>query len=159
MNTETQTIRFFVPGIPKPGGSKRAFYIKKLGRAIVTDACKDSKTWRQTVAVFAKQAYSGEPLRGPLCVTFLFTMPRPKGHYRSGAHANELRASAPTWHTNKPDLTKLIRSTEDACTGILWADDASIASQVPTKRYGERPGVLIVVEPLADLNAVIGPTP
>jgi len=29
--------RFFVPGIPRPGGSKKGFYIKKINRVVVTE--------------------------------------------------------------------------------------------------------------------------
>jgi hypothetical protein len=46
-------IRFFVPGIPAPGGSKKAFHHAKPGKIIVKDACKRNKPWRDTVASFA----------------------------------------------------------------------------------------------------------
>ena len=36
----------------------------------------------------------------------------------------------------KPDLSKLIRSTEDAMTGILYADDAQVVSIEARKHYG-----------------------
>ena len=44
---------FFVEGIPRPGGSKKAFAIKKNGRytgkTIVTDAGKHTKKWREII--------------------------------------------------------------------------------------------------------------
>jgi len=49
---------------------------------------------------------------------------------------------------SRPDLTKLIRSVEDALTGILWRDDAQVISQVALKRYAmpdETPGVRVRV--------------
>ena len=36
----------------------------------------------------------------------------------------------------KPDLSKLIRSTEDAMTGILYADDAQVVDIRSRKHYG-----------------------
>ena len=59
-------------------------------------------------------------------------MPRPKSHFRANGL---LKPTAPLYHTSKPDLTKLMRSTEDALTGICWTDDSSIARQSPLKLY------------------------
>lgn len=138
----TAIIRFFVPGIPKPGGSKRGFVITPKGggkpRAIVTEDCKTSKDWRASVALAAREAMekAGASVEtGTLAVDVTFDMPRPKSHYRTGKHAGELRDDAPDWHSKKPDATKLWRSTEDALTGVVWTDDALVASQYIIKRY------------------------
>ena len=47
----------------------------------------------------------------------------------------------------KPDLSKLIRSTEDAMTGIVYADDAQIVEMTVKKHYGtpERVEILAIV--------------
>lgn len=143
MSTSTDAISFFVPGVPAPGGSKRAFVVN--GRAVVTDDCKRNKPWRQAVTLFAADAYHGDPLTGPLVVEVVFTMPRPKSHYRTGKHAGVVRDDAPAWHTKKPDATKLLRALEDALTGVLWTDDAVIAEQRVDKVYGNRPGAYVTV--------------
>jgi Holliday junction resolvase RusA-like endonuclease len=77
-------------------------------------------------------------------------MPRPKGHFGTGKKTGILKATAPYFHTSKPDATKLTRSTEDACKGILWPDDSAVSQQAITKAYedGRGPGVLIEVETL-----------
>ena len=36
----------------------------------------------------------------------------------------------------KPDLSKLIRATEDAFIGLLYADDAQIVETIARKHYG-----------------------
>ena len=36
----------------------------------------------------------------------------------------------------RPDLSKLIRATEDALTGIIYADDAQIVDIHAKKEYG-----------------------
>lgn len=72
-------------------------------------------------------------LDGPLELLVVFTVPRPKGHYG----ARGLRPSAPEYPAVRPDVTKLLRAVEDACTGIVWRDDAQIIEQHATKRYGE----------------------
>jgi Holliday junction resolvase RusA-like endonuclease len=137
--------RFFVPGIPQPGGSKRAFVPKGWKRAIITDANAKAKPWQQTVKVFARDSYAGVPSRNPLSVEATFMVQRPRGHFGTGRNAGKLKASAPTHPTGKPDATKLWRSTEDALTGILWADDAQIVRQSIGKAYSDRPGVQIAV--------------
>jgi Holliday junction resolvase RusA-like endonuclease len=36
----------------------------------------------------------------------------------------------------KPDLSKLVRATEDSFTGLLYADDAQIVETIARKHYG-----------------------
>jgi Holliday junction resolvase RusA-like endonuclease len=74
-----------------------------------------------------------------------FIMPRPKGHYRSGKHAGEVKDGAPPYPAVKPDAGKLARGTEDALTGIVWRDDSQIVTEVLTKRYGPQAGCRIRV--------------
>lgn len=148
-------IIIFVPGIPAPGGSKRGFALKKggiyTGRVVIMDdAGQRNKDWRKACVVMAHENADTQMLRGPLKVDFEFTMPRIKAHYHtSKARNGELREDAPEWHTVKPDRTKLQRSTEDALKGILWVDDAQIVDGRSTKKYGDRPGCLITITPLA----------
>jgi Holliday junction resolvase RusA-like endonuclease len=145
-------IEFFVPGVPKPGGSKRAFFNKKTGRAIVVDDCKRNKDWRASVTLAAYEAMNGRQLfPGPLAIEFRFYMPRPKKHYRANG---QLKPDAPKYHTHKPDATKLTRSTEDALTGTLWRDDAEIAMQLIYKLYdqGQGCGCSVVVKSLPEVG-------
>ena len=136
---------FFVPGIPRPGGSKTPFRNPKTGKPIVVDASRKNKEWRSVVALTAFEAMKGkEPTRLPVILRVIFYMPRPKSHYRTGKHAGELKEDAPIFHTNTPDATKLMRSTEDALTGILWHDDAQVVAQMAVKKYGESPGARII---------------
>ncbi len=141
-------IDFFVPGKPEPGGSKTAFYNRKIGRALMVDANKNVGAWKQTVKVFAMKAYAGVPFIGPLNVECTFHVQRPAGHYGTGKNADSVKPSAPTYPVVKPDATKLWRSTEDALTGILWRDDAQIVDQLICKRYGDNPGAYIIVRTL-----------
>lgn len=146
----TTPLSFFVAGIPAPGGSKRAFAIKKggvyTGRTVIfDDAGQRNKDWRQACVVMADSARPSEPFRGPVRVDFAFTMPRLKAHFKA---SGMLKDGAPKWHTVKPDRTKLTRSTEDALKGVIWADDAQIVDGSTTKTYGDRPGCQITVTPL-----------
>lgn len=150
--SEPREVRFTVPGIPAPGGSKRGFLHKRTGRVIVTEDCKRSKPWRAVVALCA-QEHCREPFAGPVVVDVTFFMPRPKGHYRTAeAHLFDLKRSAPKYPTTKPDSTKLWRSTEDALKGICWADDSQVVVQTVRKLYvlyNESPGAEISIGGIA----------
>lgn len=145
MNEPNGIVEFFVPGIPQPGGSKKAYFVKALGRAVITDTNPKVKDWRATVAQCASEV-AKELLDGPLCVRFDFVLPRSKGHFGSGKNSGSVKASAPQFPTGRPDATKLVRSTEDALKGILWRDDSQIVTQAATKRYGDKPGCLIRIK-------------
>ena len=140
------TIVVSVLGQPKPAGSKRAFLVgKDRKRAVITDDTgMAGRDWRVAVQHAITLAYGAPPLTGPLELTCVFTVVRPRGH--SGRRG--LRPSAPRYPTTRPDLTKLLRAVEDAATGLLWADDAQIVTQIVTKGYGTRPGVTIHCRPL-----------
>lgn len=146
-----EALTFWVPGRPAPGGSKRFVGIgKKTGRAILIDAAGErNKEWRASVAYCASLLAPAELMRGPLEVAFEFTMPRPKGHFHtSKKRAGELREDAPTHPTSKPDVLKLARSTEDALTSVIWADDAQTVKLTATKQYGDKPGCKITITQL-----------
>jgi Holliday junction resolvase RusA-like endonuclease len=142
---------FCVLGLPRPAGSKRAFAIRKAGiptgRIAVVDACKESRDWKNTVSQEAAIAMSEEDRQmftGPVSLSVIFHLPRPKGHYRTGKNAAELRRTAPEYPITKPDLLKLTRAVEDALTGIVWRDDSQVVEQRLEKRYG-KPGCTIQI--------------
>lgn len=138
-------IEFFVPGIPRPGGSKSFMGRSKNGKAILIDSSgANGKNWRASVAVFARQAYQGEPLTGSVALQVRFVMPRPKYHFDSKGQIKPRYQRAS--HLIKPDATKLIRAIEDALTGIVWRDDSQVTDQQASKRYGTKPGADVVIE-------------
>ncbi len=146
---------FFVPGKPASAGSKKAFYNKNLGRAILVPDDAESRPWRADVKAYAQIAMQGRSaiLTGPVFMRTEFILARPKGHFGSGRNAAVLKASAPKWSSSKPDVTKILRCLEDALTGIVWHDDAQVAVHVSSKRYAnpeETPGAQVSVFCLSD---------
>lgn len=139
-------ISFFVNGLPKPAGSKRGFYIEKIKRVVITDACKTSRDWKTTVSWTAKQNFTWPLLQGPLEVKFVFYLPRPKSHYHTGKHSGLLRIDAPKYHASRPDALKLSRAVEDALTSIIWQDDAQIAHETLWKLYSNDGKVGVQIE-------------
>lgn len=139
---------FHVSGIPAPGGSKNAFAIKKggkyTGKVALVDAGGDRNvTWRARVRLAATLAQI-TPIDGPVMLSVEFLMPRPKSHYKKGV----IRPDAPKWHTNAPDATKLVRSTEDALVGLAWHNDSQVCVQTAVKFYSEYPGAKITIVPI-----------
>ena len=121
-----------VHGVPAPQGSKSAFALRKAGVytgrvAIVEDAKHRTRPWRQLVTAAAVTAMAGAaPLAGPLAVSCVLTMPKPK--------------SAPkrqrAWACKRPDRGKLERAIEDALTDAgVWGDDAQVVIWTGGKFY------------------------
>lgn len=123
-------ISITVLGIPAPQGSKKPFRNQHSGRIQMTESSAKVKPWRQDVKYAARVVVDGlddwTPLDGPLIASMVFTFSRPKGHFGTGRNANQLKPSAPARPAVFPDLSKLARSTEDALTGLVWADDARV---------------------------------
>ena len=138
---------FRIYDVPKPGGSKRVFRMK-AGKSIVTDDCKTVGVWREAVKSAAREAYDGPVVLGPLRLAVVFYMTRPIGHWGTGRNAETLKRSSPPFPVTRPDSTKLLRSTEDCLSGLIWRDDAQIVNTIVGKRYHSlhgRPGARIIV--------------
>lgn len=147
------SIRFFVPGIPAPKGSTRAFFVKALGRAVITNANAKTKPWEQAVRAEALNAVDPHyPTTQPIAVHATFYFSRPKGHYRTNG---EVKPGAPGRHVTKPDLDKLERALLDAMTGIVFVDDSQVCELSSDKRFAmeQGPGVNVIVSILEQPNA------
>ena len=137
-------IRLDVRGMdPAPQGSKTS-----LGNGRFKESSKYCKPWRALVrktAIDKKIAYLSDAVT--LHCTFIFQ--RPKSHYRNNQPGpDRYKENAPDLHSSPPDLSKLIRSTEDALTGVAYVDDRKITRVVASKRYaafGELPGAVIQI--------------
>ena len=130
-------------GTPVPQGSKQAYVVGK--RAVVTERGRATlRPWRSAIAAAAAEVVD-EPLAGPLSIRLAFTLARPKSHYRTGAHAGELREAAPRWVETRPDVDKLTRAVLDALTGVAYRDDGQVSELAANKAFGSRPGVAIAI--------------
>ena len=124
----------FVPGRPAPQGSKR-----HVGQGrLIESSHQKVDAWRQDVRLGCLAVWDGQPpLDGPLELQVEFVRARPSS-------APKRRTPAAT---TAPDLSKLVRSTEDAITSAgVWADDARVVRCISSKRVaeiGEVPGARI----------------
>ena len=140
-------MRIEVRGIPGPQGSKKFVGFSGKGKALLVESSSKVKPWRYVVTMCAIEARGAEQISfaGPVNVEMHFTMPKPKSCPKSRK-----------WPDRKPDLSKLVRSTEDALTESgIWEDDARVVRVTATKLWpneGEHalssPGVVILIEPM-----------
>jgi crossover junction endodeoxyribonuclease RusA len=137
----------WVPGVPIPQGSHRAFLHK--GRPRITDSNPRMKPWRRAIASTALRL-DLPPFAGAVSLSCLFVMPCPK------ADANK-REREEVLPIRRPDLDKLIRSVGDALTGIWWADDSQIVEihaaktfSRPARKSGSGCGLLLEAREFQD---------
>ncbi len=136
---EVRGIAFNVVGIPKPQGSKRGF--ARGSKVVMIESAGDAlKNWRNDVRAAATVAMNGAaPLSGKVSVEVDFYMPRPKS-VKVGGYVGK-----------RPDIDKLLRSTFDSMTYVVFDDDSQIVRLVASKMYqlpNISPGALISVKEL-----------
>ena len=141
-------MEFWIPGDPRPGGSKKAFPIhtgrfhpNKRGKmteevhiAISDTGGEPLKNWRASIVEAAHGAYRGPLLTGPLRRDVIFFLTRPK------------KPKHPVHHIVKPDFQKLSRPLDDSLTGVIWQDDSQIVAGWTAKYYGDPPGAKVTIE-------------
>lgn len=121
-----------VVGMPAPQGSKVPMGRNGEGRILMREASKAVAPWRESVERAALRLispdregatlYPGYPLGGPLVAEMVFTMPKPTA-------APKKRRTWPA--TARNDVSKLVRSTEDALkTSGAIKDDGLIVEYV-----------------------------
>lgn len=126
-------VSFRVFGLPQTQGSARAFVHN--GRAHITSTNKNLGDWRRLIADCAQP--HAHLFDGPVDVTLLFYLPRPKSLGK--------KVALPA---KRPDVDKLERAAFDALTGIMWGDDSQVTDVTARKRYASEenpPGVHITI--------------
>ena len=146
-------LEFIVFGVPAPKGSSRAMLVAGAAVNVPSGSRANElalKSWDRAVRESAVEAVAsyrranagGSPSsmpvglffgEGPLRLEIEFRMRRRKGDFNK--KDGSLKANVPKYHMVKPDLSKLIRCTEDSMTGIVYLDDAAIAELLVRKVY------------------------
>lgn len=145
-------IQFFVSGEPKAQPRPKAFARNFGGKwmARVYDA-GTAEFWKSQIAVAAKPFIPPSPMHGPIDLELTFIFQRPKSHFGSGRKSTVLKNGSAYFHTTKPDVDNLFKSTVDAMTILgMWGDDKQIASTRIVKTYGPNPGCAIKIRPMIE---------
>lgn len=125
-----------------PQGSKRAVINPATGRPMVVDDSEETRRARDALR-WRLRSHVGPGIRWPrpTAVTVLAVHVRPRV-------ASEPAVTRP--HSRTPDLDKLTRALFDACTKVLFDDDAQVDTLHTRKRTaepGEPSGVLLRAYP------------
>jgi Holliday junction resolvase RusA-like endonuclease len=147
-------VKIVVYGTPAPQGSKRYLGRTKAGRGIIVEANDNTAPWRSDVMTAARDAaYETPPYEGALVARMVFSFWRPK----------TVKFNKRPFPSTTPDLSKLLRSTEDALSAAgVWKDDALVVEYTRVAKVYvdedpealERPGAIIWVQTLVDLEAL-----
>lgn len=142
------SVAFRVHGKPVTQGDLKPFQNKKTGKIHTTHANSSKlKPWRVNVGWAAREAWRSEAVSGPVRVSVVFRLQRPKSHFGTGKNIAAVKPSAPVEHTQVPDVDKLARAILDALTGVIFEDDKQVCGLHLTKRWVEEgEGALIIVE-------------
>ena len=119
-------IRFSVPCEPK--GKSRPRFSKSF---VYPD--KNQVNWEQMFALYANEHRPESPIEGPISLSILFVLNRPKRLQRKKDPDCKIACD------KKPDLDNMIKSVQDSLNGQgWWHEDAQIARIGAGKCYSER---------------------
>lgn len=122
--------------------------VVKKTRAILTSDNPNLKAYRREVTRCAVESMksSGSSLVDkhiPVAMTVDFTFLKPPSVTKKRQEM-----------TVRPDIDKCLRSVLDACTGVLWLDDAQVVAIATRKRYGAVEGVSVSAWTLGEQPAL-----
>jgi Holliday junction resolvase RusA-like endonuclease len=139
MEATSTEFRIEIPGSPVAWQRPRAAP-SASGKPIFFEAAK-VKTWRQTIRLIAQEAMKDRPMLGgtpknkiPLIAIINFYVPRPGRLYRKKDPETIIPMAS------RPDVENVYKGIADALQGIVYYDDALIASAHINKYYHEKAG-------------------
>lgn len=129
-------VMVWVPGEPVPKARPR---MTRNGHVYTPKRTADYEAavkaaWRETGA---EKWHEGD-----LFIHLYFYLPIPKGYSKGKA---ELAKAGEIRPCKKPDWDNLAKAVCDALNGLAYEDDKQITDARVSKRYGEKPGVLITI--------------
>lgn len=133
------TWQTFIPGVPKPQGSKTSGVNQRTGKTFVREDNKGTKPWRKRM-VEQLQDDRGRPLHrfdSAVWVSLRFVFLRPRSHDANSLPTSKLLG----------DVDKLTRNVLDALTQarVITDDKYVIELRSVQKIYGPTPGVFIEI--------------
>lgn len=143
-------VRIVLAGAPEPYRERqRAFQTGKTGKPITysykVGATRHYQNWLRDAAM---KAMNGRvAFDCPVVMTMTAYMPIPSTLRK----AERLLAEQELLPVGRrPDTTQLLKAIEDACTNVVWTDDARICDHILKRRYSPRPRIEIEVAPWSD---------
>lgn len=138
------TIRLFITGLPVAKGRGRAVM---TGKGIRVFTPQKTRSFEADVRQMARAEMGDRPpIEGPIELRIRAVFPVPQSW---PGWKRDLALRGDVLHTARPDLDNLMKAIKDALNGIVWRDDGQVCFSEAVKHYGERPAVIVTVEPVA----------
>ena len=142
-----EEIRIEIPGRPVPWSVD----IRRRGGRGVLVTPERLGIWQEAAALFARVAMRGKKtIEGPVKFSMVAIFPIPKDWNKA---KRQDAIDGKVLHKVQPDMTNLLKATEDSLTTAkVWTDDGLVCRQETAKLYGEKPGVYVVVTPIEEVK-------
>jgi len=135
-------IEFTVPSVPVAQPRQRVGMVGGHARQFLPGK-HPVNAYKASVALSARESYSGAPLEGPIALRVVFVLPRP------GRLIWKSRPMPRVRHASKPDPDNLLKSICDALNAKVWRDDAQVSTVTVEKWIAsgdEQPHVEVCIE-------------
>ena len=141
----SEEIHIEIPGKPVPWSVK----VGKHGQYGTLVSPDHVKAWQEYAAMWAKIAMKGrKPIGGAVRISLVAVFSIPKKWPKAKREATK---DGRKFHISKPDLTNILKATEDSFKNIVWTDDSAVCRQEAFKTYGEKPMVSVIVKPIEEV--------
>jgi Holliday junction resolvase RusA-like endonuclease len=143
-------IRFTIPAVPVAQPRQRHRVLTAAGRTFAQNYTPEKSpvnAYKASCRAAARDVYQGPPLVGPIALTLTFVMPRP------GSMIWKKRPMPRAHHGKRPDCENLVKSTQDALSGLVYRDDCQIAKLFAEKVIAagdEQPCVIVELSELTE---------
>jgi len=133
-------IEFTIPGNPVSQGRPRA---AKRGNKVIMYDPKESREYKEYVALIARQHAPKKPIEGALSVNIKIYRQIPKSTTKKDRALFLAGIKRPIV---KSDTSNYVKGIEDALNGIIYKDDSQIVDLYAAKYYSDNPRVEISVK-------------
>lgn len=142
------SVGFEIPIAPVAKGRPR---FKRVGEHVRTYTPKKTAKFETVAAEYARAAMGPlKPCASSVQLSFVAFVPIPKAWPK----AKRAAALAGLIHpTSRPDLDNYEKALTDALNGIVYDDDSQICDVVKSKRYSDRPRIVVKFHALDGFSA------
>lgn len=136
------SLLFTVPG--KPIGKQRPRFSRKSGRTYTPD--KTTNYENLIKELFLEKYPDHIPTDKPVSLNIMAIFPIPS----SWSKKKKIKAAEDRIKPGKPDVDNISKIVGDALNFIVYNDDAQVYKEHVIKKYGDRPGLTILIEILEE---------
>ena len=145
-------LEIIIPG--KPIAKKRPRFARR-GKCVTTYSEQETEESKIMAQILAQLGKDWKPIETPVLLDMEFCFPFLKSHYGSGKNSDKIKASAPIYHTQKPDVDNLVKFVMDCMNEIVFRDDAQVVTIAASKKWDRDARSIIRIKTLTDTMAEV----